>query len=433
MNILEIIEKKKLNKQLNEKEIEFFIKEYVLNKTIKDYQASSLLMAMRLNGLSIDETYFLTKVFMETSELYHFTKNSADDISIDKHSSGGVGDKVSIILVPILVALGYTVPKISGRGLGHTGGTIDKLESINVNTEINFKDANKIYEQAKCIILAQNDKLVPADKQIYTLRDVTGTVDSPGLMTSSILSKKFVINSDFIFIDLKIGSGALITTLEEGEELANLMVGVAKKMNRNITVTITAMDKPLGRAIGNFLEVKESADFLLGKSTSENLNEIISKFAIEILLKTKKAKTEEEAKKLFEEVITSGKAYNCFLTWIKAQNGHYDETMCQPKYVTEIIAKHSGYLNIRSAHEIGMISLLLGAGRTTKEESIDMSAGIYLDIQDNEYVKQGQTIAHLYSSIKEIDQTLIDRFNNNIDIVETKMPETNIFVKVIST
>lgn len=432
MNILEIIEKKKLNKELNEKEIAFFINEYIIKKTIKDYQASSLLMAMRLNGLSVDETYFLTKVFMETSELYHFNKISHNDISIDKHSSGGVGDKVSLILVPILVALGYTVPKISGRGLGHTGGTIDKLESVNVNTEINFKDANKIYEQAKCIILAQNDKLVPADKQIYTLRDVTGTVDSPGLMTSSILSKKFVINSDYIFIDLKIGSGALLTTLKEGEELANLMVNVAKKMKRNITVTITAMDKPLGRAIGNFLEVKESADFLLGKSTSEDLKEIISEFAIEILLKTKKAKTEDEARKLFNDVISSKKAYECFLTWINAQNGHYDETMCKPKHEAKIIAKKSGYLNIHSAQEIGMISLLLGAGRTSKEESVDMTAGIYLDIQDNEYVEQGQVLAHLYSS-NVIDNTLIDRFNNNIEIVSSKAPKSNIFVKVIST
>lgn len=432
MNILEIIEKKKLNKELNEKEIAFFINEYIIKKTIKDYQASSLLMAMRLNGLSVDETYFLTKVFMETSELYHFNKISPNDISIDKHSSGGVGDKVSLILVPILVALGYTVPKISGRGLGHTGGTIDKLESVNVNTEINFKDANKIYEQAKCIILAQNDKLVPADKQIYTLRDVTGTVDSPGLMTSSILSKKFVINSDYIFIDLKIGSGALLTTLKEGEELANLMVNVAKKMKRNITVTITAMDKPLGRAIGNFLEVKESADFLLDKSTSEDLKEIISEFAIEILLKTKKAKTEDEARKLFNDVISSKKAYECFLTWINAQNGHYEETMCKPKHEAKIIAKKSGYLNICSAQEIGMISLLLGAGRTSKEESIDMTAGIYLDIQDNEYVEQGQVLAHLYSS-NVIDNTLIDRFNNNIEIVSSKAPKSNIFVKVIST
>lgn len=432
MNILEIIEKKKLNKELNEKEIDFFINEYIVKKTIKDYQASSLLMAMRLNGLSVDETYFLTKVFMETSELYHFSKNSPNDVSIDKHSSGGVGDKVSLILVPILVALGYTVPKISGRGLGHTGGTIDKLESVNVNTEINFKDANKIYEQAKCIILAQNDKLVPADKQIYTLRDVTGTVDSPGLMTSSILSKKFVINSDYIFIDLKIGSGALLTTLKEGEELANLMVNVAKKMKRNITVTITAMDKPLGRAIGNFLEVKESADFLLGKSTSEDLKEIISEFAIEILLKTKKAKTEDEARKLYNEVISSKKAYECFLAWIKAQNGHYDESMCKPKYESKIIAKESGYLNIHSAQEIGMISLLLGAGRTTKEDSIDMTAGIYLDVQDNEYVEQGQVLAHLYSS-SAIDNALMERFNNNIDIVSKKAPKANIFVKVIST
>lgn len=432
MNILEIIEKKKLNKELNEKEIAFFINEYIIKKTIKDYQASSLLMAMRLNGLSVDETYFLTKVFMETSELYHFNKISPNDISIDKHSSGGVGDKVSLILVPILVALGYTVPKISGRGLGHTGGTIDKLESVNVDTEINFKDANKIYEQAKCIILAQNDKLVPADKQIYTLRDVTGTVDSPGLMTSSILSKKFVINSDYIFIDLKIGSGALLTTLKEGEELANLMVNVAKKMKRNITVTITAMDKPLGRAIGNFLEVKESADFLLGKSTSEDLKEIISEFAIEILLKTKKAKTEDEARKLFNDVISSKKAYECFLTWINAQNGHYDETMCKPTHEVKIIAKKSGYLNIHSAQEIGMISLLLGAGRTSKEESIDMTAGIYLDIQDNEYVEQGQVLAHLYSS-NVIDNTLIERFNNNIEIVSSKAPKSNIFVKVIST
>lgn len=431
MNIIEIIEKKKFKNELTEQEILFFVKEYIKGEKVKDYQASSLLMAMRLNGLSPNESYYLTKAFVETSEKYNFIKTDTNDILIDKHSSGGVGDKVSLILIPILNALGISVPKISGKGLGHTGGTIDKLASIGVKTDYNMDEANAIFKKTRAIILSQNDNLVPADKKLYALRDVTGTVDCQGLMASSILSKKFVINSDYIFIDLKVGNGALLTTLAEAEQLASIMIEVAKKMQRHITVNITSMEKPLGQAIGNFIEVQETLDFLNGTSQAMDLKEIIYAFCEEILVKTNKAKTLSEATEMIDEVLHSKKATQCFYTWIEAQGGHYEAHLHQPKHTATILVSKDGYLEYLSTHEIGMISLLLGAGRETKEANIDMSAGVYLDIQDNCKVTANQVVATLLSE-KPISQDLITRFKQNFKVNLQAKPKTPIVLKTYS-
>ncbi|MGL4950556.1 MAG: thymidine phosphorylase [Mycoplasma sp.] len=416
MNILEIIEKKKNNIELSEKEIFFFVDEYLKENLVKDYQASSLLMAMRINGLSIKETSYLTKAFIDTSKKLNFKIEDKNSPSIDKHSSGGVGDKVSLILLPILTCFGIKVPKISGRGLGHTGGTIDKLESINVNTEIDFEKANEILNEVGCVIMSQTDDLLPADKKIYALRDVTGTVDSQGLITSSILSKKFIVNTDHIFIDLKVGSGAILNDLSEARDLAYSFIEIAKLMERELTVTITSMDKPLGKCIGNILEVKESIDFLKNKNVASDLEQIIFFFVSDILLTTKKAKTIDESYAMIKDVLTNNKAYEAFEKWISSQGGDIGLVdKWSPKHKIEIVAKEDGFVDYISTHEIGMISVLLGAGRLTKQDTIDNDAGIILNKQFNDETKKGEIVATLYSN-KPISNELKEKFEKNMSI-----------------
>ncbi len=415
MDILSIINKKKQKRELTEQEIDFFVYEYTINKTIKDYQASSLLTAMNINGLSNNETYYLTKSFINYSSKFEFDKNN--EVLIDKHSSGGIGDKVSIIIIPILLALGYKIAKISGRGLGFTGGTIDKLDSIKTKTNFSFNKANKIFKKIGSILMQQTDDLVPSDKLIYALRDVTANVDSPGLIVSSILSKKFVVNSDYIFIDLKVGSGALANDLKKANELAKRMINVANLMNRKICITLTNMNEPLGHFVGNFLEIKESINFLLNINVSNDLKEIIYEFVIKILLLTKKAKNQSEAIKKIDSVINNKIAYELFLKWLKEQKASLKQLkkyqQIKSKYILNVNSNKTGYLEFISASEIGLISLELGAGRKTKNSKIDFWAGIEILKKNNNLVKKGGTIAKLYSS-KPIDEKLIMRYLNNL-------------------
>lgn len=415
MDILSIIDKKKKNKELTEEEIDFFVYQYTINKVIQDYQASSLLTAMNINGLSNNEIFYLTKSFINYSSKFNFDKNN--EILIDKHSSGGIGDKVSIIIVPILLALGYKIAKISGRGLGFTGGTIDKLDSIKFKSDLSFNKANKIFKKIGSVLMQQTNDLVPSDKLIYALRDVTGNVDSPGLIVSSILSKKFVINSDYIFIDLKVGSGALANNLKKANELAKQMISVAKLMQRKICITLTNMNEPLGHFIGNFLEIKECINFLLNINVSNDLKEIIYEFTIKILLLTKKAKNKSNAIEMIDNVIGNKTAYKLFLNWIKAQKGNLNLVKkyqdITSKYSLDIISNKAGYLEFISASKVGLISLELGAGRKTKNSKIDYLAGIEILKKNNDFVKKGEIIAKLYSS-KPIDKKLIELYLNNL-------------------
>ncbi len=312
MNILEIITKKKLNQSLSEEEINYVVTESAINKTIPDYQLAALLMAFRLNGMSDEETYYLTKAFIDTSEQFNFKKHP-HKIVIDKHSSGGVGDKVSLIIIPILHALGFEIAKISGRGLGHTGGTIDKLDAVGFNSSINMDKAQDIFDTCGMVLMQQTPKLVPADKLFYALRDVTATVDTIGLIISSILSKKFVLNSDYIFIDLKVGSGALIKTVEEATELAHKMIKVATLCKRKLFIHLTNMQNPLGNAIGNKIEVKEAIDFLLNQNVNQELKSLIETFSVDILLATNKACDKQTALDMYQQVISSKAAYNSFI------------------------------------------------------------------------------------------------------------------------
>ena len=415
MDILTIIKDKKNNKELTKEQIEFFVKEYAINETIEDYQASSLLMAMRLNGLSVNETIYLTQAFIDNSEKYNFIKTK-NELLIDKHSSGGVGDKISILLLPILGVLGYGVPKMSGRGLGHTGGTIDKLDSIHMNTAINMEHANRIYQENNIVIMQQTDKLVPADRKIYALRDVTSTVDCFGLIASSILAKKFVINSDYIFIDLKVGNGALIDNIDDAYKLANLMLEVANAMKRKLSIVLTNMNQPLGYGVGNLIEIIECIDFLTNKKQCPDLKNLVYELVSEILITTKRVNDKNKAFELIDKVINNNSAYLYFEKWVKSQGGDLSIALNNEKisdFSHDIIAQDDGYLTYKSSSVIGEISVQLGAGRKSKADKIDFSAGIMMYKKHNDYVKKGEKIATLYSS-KPINNAIIDSFNNNL-------------------
>ena len=311
MNIIDVITKKAEGQELSEKEIFYFVNEYTKsNPSITDYQAASLLMAIKLKGMTIKETYYLTKAIIETGET--FDLSSVKGIKIDKHSTGGVGDKVSLILAPICVALGLKVAKLSSIGLGHTGGTIDKLASIGVNTVMTNKQALKNLDEVGMFIMAQTPSICPADKVLCSIRNATATVEALPLICASVLSKKIALKTDYIFIDLKYGSGAFMRDAKHALECGKLMMQVLKMFKRKGLIHITCMEQPLGRYIGNTIEVKFAMDFLKGKSSNPFVKELIYEFVIDILLSTKKAKTRAEANKKIDEVIHNGKAFECF-------------------------------------------------------------------------------------------------------------------------
>lgn len=311
---------------------------------------------------------------------------------VDKHSTGGVGDKVSIVLCPLLASLGLTIAKMSGRGLGHTGGTLDKLESIKgfniFLSEKQFKENVKKYNIA---IIGQNEKLVPADKKLYALRDVTGTVQSMPLIASSIMSKKLATGSNCILLDVKCGNGAFMKNINDAKKLGNLMISIGRKLNRNIAVEITNMEQPLGRTIGNKIEILEAIDTLKGKGPKD-FTEIIYSSGATLLMLANKAKNEEEAKMLIKKAIDSNKAYEKFLEWIESQNGDIsifdNPNWFNPKFKYEVKSKNEGYLKINSAIAFGLVAMKLGAGRKSKEDSIDYEAGIHLNKTSNDYVKK---------------------------------------------
>ncbi|MDD1371842.1 thymidine phosphorylase [Metamycoplasma hyosynoviae] len=431
MRINEIITKKAAKQELTKEEINFFIQEYVKN-TIPDYQISALLMAIKLNGMTDTETANLTKAMMYSGEVLNW--DFLNTTIVDKHSTGGVGDKVSIVLCPILAALGLTVAKMSGRGLGHTGGTLDKLESIEgfkiSLSEEEFKDVVKSVGMA---IVGQNEKLVPADKKLYALRDVTSTVDSIPLIASSIMSKKLATGSHCILLDVKCGNGAFMKNVEQAKALGNLMIAIGKKLNRKIAVEITNMDQPLGKAIGNKLEVLEAMDTLKGKG-SKDFTEIIYSSASTLLMLGGKAKSEKEAKTLIDDVISSGKAYEKFLQWVSSQHGDIkkleDKNWFAPKYKLEVKSPKSGYLKIKSAINFGLAAMKLGAGRAKKEDSIDYEAGIYLNKTSNEHVTEGEVLFTLYST-KQIEQNVVEELLQSIEFNAKPFEIKTVFAKLI--
>ena len=411
MRIYDIITKKKNGLALSREEIEFTIKGYMSGE-IKDYQVSALLMAICLKGMDKDETLHLTRAMLESGEAVDLS--AFGDLSVDKHSTGGVGDKTTLIVAPIVACLGCKVAKMSGRGLGFTGGTVDKLESLDGYQA--SLSSNDFLEQVKKIgisVVGQSGNLAPADKKLYALRDVTATIDSIPLIASSIMSKKLASGSHTIVLDVKYGSGAFMKTPEEALLLAKAMIDIGQGFGRRMRALVTNMDVPLGIAVGNRTEVWEAIQVLSGKG-EEKLTQICVALASSIV-SLALCLDNSQAKAMVLEAISDGSAMNKLLKWIEYQggNGEYiraPQKLLGAKYKVEYLAKCDGYISKIQADLVGKASMLLGAGRVTLDDEIDYDAGIVFSKSYGDFVKKGDVILTLYSnsnsfahSIKELD------------------------------
>ena len=430
MNMIDIISKKRDKITLTKDEIEFFINGYVKGE-IPDYQVSSLLMAIFLNGLDMDETYYLTLSMLNSGEKIDLSK--IDGIKADKHSTGGVGDKVSLVLGPIIASFGVKLAKMSGRGLGHTGGTLDKLESIpgfniNISGDAFLKQVNDI----GLAIVGQTKNLVPADKLLYALRDVTATVDSIPLIASSIMSKKLASGADIIVLDVKVGSGAFMKTIDDAVKLSKTMVEIGKRFNKHVSCIITDMDEPLGLAIGNNLEVIEAINTLKGKGPKD-LVDVTVKLVSKILIKANLYKTEKEASLAILEHINNGSALEKLKEMIKYQNGDnsvVDNTMLFPKsrFVYGVKSKKEGYISHMDALKLGIASMHMGAGRLKKEDPINYSVGIVLNKKTNDYVKINDTLCYLH--MDDIHDDIIKEVYNAFEFSDKKVTIKTIYEEV---
>lgn len=432
MNIIDIIEKKRDGQILNKEEIAYFIKAYT-NGDIPDYQASALLMAIYFKGMNLEETIALTEEIIKSGDTLDL--EGIEGTIVDKHSSGGVGDKITIILGPIMAALGLKFGKMSGRGLGFTGGTIDKLESIEgFKTDLEYEEFLKLINGIGISITGQTGHLTPADKKLYALRDVTATVDIIPLIASSIMSKKLAVRSDALVLDVKVGEGAFMQSLEEAEKLAEEMLKIAKGFKRNTRVIISNMNQPLGKAVGNSVEIEESIEALKG-NWSLDIKEVVYALAIELLLMTGKAKDGVEAKNKIDEVIESGKALSKFKEMVESQGGNSDfiekGKLGKAKFSKDVISEEEGYVASLNARTIGKASVALGAGRETLGAKISHSAGIILHKKVGDYVKKGELLAEFRTdkedSLKEGETNVKKAYSFNRE--EPK--ESKMILKVI--
>lgn len=404
MTIIDIIEKKKKNKELNYEEIKFFIDGY-LDGSIKDYQASALLMAIYFNGMSDDETFNLTDVMLHSGNIIDLS--NIKGIKVDKHSTGGVGDKTTLILAPLVASTGVCVAKMSGRGLGHTGGTIDKLEAIaGFNTALSEDQFIKQVNEIGVAVTGQTGNVAPADKKLYALRDVTGTVNSIPLIASSIMSKKLASGADKIVIDLKLGNGALVNTLDDARKLGNLMVKIGKKAGKEVICFITNMDEPLGRNIGNGLEVLEAIEVLKGAGP-DDLKELIISLATEMVMLGKNI-SNEEAKKEVVANLSNGKAYNKFLEFVKYQAGDINKINISNK-IFSMKSNVQGFITSIDTLKLGELVRSLGAGRYSKDDVIDYGVGIVLNKKVGDFVLQNEEILKIYWNSKDV--SINDVFN----------------------
>ena len=391
MNIIDIINKKRTNQELSFEELEYAFMGY-LNEQVESYQMSSLLMAICLNGMTDDEIINLTKIFINSGEILDLSM--IEGIKVDKHSTGGIGDKTTLIIAPIVASLGVYIAKMSGRGLGYTGGTIDKLESIpGFKTELSKEEFIDELKTIGMVISSQTSNLTPLDKKIYALRDVTGTVESYPLIASSIMSKKIASGADKILIDLKVGTGALIHNKEEANKLATIMKKIGNSFNKETRILITDMNTPLGRNIGNSLEVLEAIDVLKG-NIDNKLGTLCIEIASNLISMSKNISIEESIKEVVN-AISSGKAYKKFLEFVSMQQGNIDLLKVSDKKL-EVYSDKSGTISKIDARIIGEVSMKLGAGRMTKDDSIDHSVGIVLNKVIGDKVVKGDVLCTLY-------------------------------------
>ena len=403
MRMYDVIKKKRDGGVLSAEEIRAFVEGYT-NGSIPDYQAAALCMAIYFRGMNDEETAELTLAVRDSGE--KLDVSGIKGLRVDKHSTGGVGDKTSLVVAPIVASLGLTVAKMSGRGLGHTGGTVDKLEAIpGFCTDLAVSEFERIVNETGIAIVGQSATLAPADKKLYALRDVTATVDSMPLIASSIMGKKLAANDDCIVLDVKTGSGSFMKSVEDSRTLAKLMVAIGKRAGKRISALITDMDRPLGYAVGNSLEVVEAIETLQGKGP-DDLLELSLALAAQILFLADKG-TLDECRAMAQDAIDTGKALDTFARMVAAQGGnaefiYHPENFQKAPYTREVKLTESGYIAAVNTEQYGLASLLLGAGRNTKEDVIDLSAGYLLKKKTGDAVQAGDTLAVLYASREEL-------------------------------
>lgn len=403
MRMYDLITKKKQGKALTKEEIDFMIAGYTKGE-IPDYQMSAMMMAICFQGMSEEETLHLTLAMRDSGDVLDLS--AIEGIKVDKHSTGGVGDKTSLVLAPMVAALGIPVAKMSGRGLGHTGGTIDKLEcfpgfSTSLTEEQFYENVNKV----KLAIMGQTANLAPADKKLYALRDVTATVDQLSLIASSIMSKKLAAGADAIVLDVKTGNGAFMKTEADAFALAEEMVKIGKNAGKKIAAVITDMDQPLGNAVGNILEVKEAILSLNGLGPKDFM-EVVYALGSQMVMFAEKAETEEEARAMLEETIKNKTALDKFAEFVEAQGGdkrlvYQPEVLPSAGIILEVMNTEEGYVSGIKAEDIGLASLVLGGGRVTKDSEIDLTVGVLLNKKRGDKVKMGDTLATIFANDME--------------------------------
>lgn len=425
MRMVDLIEKKRDGNELSKEEIEYIVTNYT-NGKIPDYQVSALLMAIFYQDMTNEEITNLTLAIANSGDVIDLS--SLEGIKVDKHSTGGVGDTTTLILAPLVASVGVTVAKMSGRGLGYTGGTLDKLEAIpGFQIELSDEEFVRIVNESKVAVIGQSGNLAPADKKLYALRDVTATVDSLPLIASSIMSKKIAAGADAIVLDVTTGDGAFMKNIEDARRLAKTMTSIGKLANRETVAVISDMSEPLGEAIGNSLEVVEAIETLQGNGP-EDLVEMCYGLGSQMVVLAGKAKTTDEARTLLQEALESGKALAKFKEMIQNQGGdpaivEHPERILTARYTMELPAKQSGVVSKIVANELGIAAMMLGAGRKTKEEDIDHAVGLKLHKKIGDTVTKGESLLTIYSNDEEIT-SVIELLYKNIEIGESAMKPT---------
>lgn len=413
MRFVDIIEKKKNKEDLTDDEIKFWI-DGVTDESIPDYQTSALLMAIVLNGMTDHETAKLAECMMNSGDVIDLS--DINGIKADKHSTGGVGDKTSLALGPIISACGLKLAKMSGRGLGHTGGTLDKLESIEgFNVFLKEEDFKKQVNEIGFAIIGQTGELVPADKKLYALRDVTATVDSIPLIASSIMSKKLASGSDTILLDVKYGEGAFMHTIEDAKKLANAMINIGKKLGKDTKAMITDMNQPLGNTIGNALEVKEAIETVKGNGPKDFTELVLTAGEI-MLVQGKIAKNKNEARAMLEDAINSGKAFEKLKKMVEYQGGNVKQIedpdlLPQAKFKTQMKSQKEGYIDNIHSMNLGILSMKLGGGREKKEDNINYAVGLEMKVKKGDKIKKDDILATVYHDEKLTDEWIESFYN----------------------
>lgn len=433
MNVIELIKKKRDRKSLNRDEIFFLINDYTKGR-IPDYQFSAFLMAAFLNGMNSEETTSITEAMLYSGKIIDLS--NIEGVKVDKHSTGGVGDKTSLILAPIVAAAGVKVPMISGRGLGHSGGTLDKLESINgFRTDLNLARYKSVIKKTGAVMIGQTKNIAPADKLIYALRDVTSTVESIPLITGSIMSKKLAEGIDGLVLDIKTGSGAFMREFKDAKKLADSLIRTAKSFDKNVIGIITDMNQPLGHYIGNWLEVVESVKALQGEEIND-LMKVTHMLSGAMIYLGKKAESIEEGVDISKEMISNGKAFDKFLEIVEMQNGDTSilkdiSKYPKSKYSEKIITDKTAYFESVNNYEIGMAALELGAGRLTKEDVIDPKAGIIFYPKIGDKIKKGDVIAELFTDKKNKIESIKNRVAQSLAFSSKKTSKPRLIKKII--